>query len=34
VTDIVEAWGGTLTLEDGQPGLIAGVRLPRNADAQ
>jgi signal transduction histidine kinase len=34
VTDIVEAWGGTLTLEDGQPGLIAAVRLPRHTGAQ
>jgi signal transduction histidine kinase len=34
VTDIVEAWGGTLTLEDGQPGLIAVVRLPRHTGAQ
>jgi signal transduction histidine kinase len=29
VTDIVEAWGGTLSLADGNPGLVASVSLPR-----
>jgi len=28
VTDIVESWGGTLTLESGDPGLIAVLDLP------
>jgi signal transduction histidine kinase len=30
VTDIVESWGGTLTLENGAPGLRATIRLPRS----
>lgn len=28
VTEVVESWGGTLTLEDGAPGLIATLRFP------
>jgi signal transduction histidine kinase len=28
VTDIVESWGGTLTLANGEPGLVATVSLP------
>jgi signal transduction histidine kinase len=30
VTDIVESWGGTLTLENAAPGLRATIRLPRS----
>ena len=28
VTDIVESWGGTLTLAGADPGLRATIRLP------
>jgi signal transduction histidine kinase len=33
VTDIVESWGGTLTLSNGEPGLVATVKLPLAAAA-
>lgn len=31
VTEIVESWGGTLTLESREPGLTATLRFPRQA---
>jgi signal transduction histidine kinase len=34
VTDIVESWGGTLTLAGAEPGLCATIRLPGSGSSQ
>lgn len=29
VTDIIESWGGTVSLDNAEPGLVAAIRFPR-----